>query len=68
MYNFAIESFEKTEFDRKANILLEYQYLLKNSGVCQRKTFMDCLRESTPFIPLSNRCALLEGVCNVHER
>lgn len=68
MYNFAIETLKKTEFDRKADILLEYQYLLKNSDVCQRKTFEDCLRESTSFIPLPSRCALLGDVCNVHER
>lgn len=69
MYNMAIESFKRLETDRKADYLLNYQYLLKESGVCHTRTFKDCLQESTiPCVAPVDRCEPIFGICDGRER
>lgn len=68
MYNFQLEGFNMTESNRKADILLEYQRLLKYTNQCPQRTFKDCLRESKKCVPISDRCQFPSEACDPKER
>lgn len=48
----------------RANILLEYQHLLKNNGYCKRKAFQDCLNFYGKSIPNKEKCPVRLGDCD----
>ncbi|XP_055325439.1 peroxidase-like [Sitodiplosis mosellana] len=68
MFIFAIEVFGPSKSNMKADVLLEYQRLVKRYGQCRRKTYKNCLHEAAQHIPLEDRCELPKGACNPHEK
>lgn len=68
MYLFAVEGFGPSKSNKRANVLLEYQRLVKQHGGCGRKQFQNCLEETAQHIPLEYRCELPKSACNPHER
>lgn len=68
MYSFAIETFGPSKSNMKADVLLEYQRLVKKYGQCRRKTFKNCLNETAQNIPLKYRCKLPKSICNPHDK
>lgn len=68
MYLFAIEGSAPTKSNKKANVLLEYQRLVKKYGHCGKTKFQKCLDEIAQNIPLEDRCELPKSVCNHHEK
>lgn len=68
MHNFTIEGGAPSNANRKADVLLEYQRLLKKYGLCSRKTFQNCLRKATEYVPLQDRCELPISFCNPYAK
>lgn len=66
MYPFAVEGPGPTKSNKRANVLLEYQRLVKRR--CGRKKFRNCLDETAQNIPLKDRCKLPKSACKHHEK
>lgn len=68
MYSFACEEFGPSPENKKANILVEYERLVKKYGRCKRRTFRDCLRKLAKHISKKDKCQLFTGVCDRKEK
>lgn len=68
MFGFAEELFPISRTNKLANVLVEYQRLVKkNQGQCEAKTFQDCVQEEAKEIPLNERCMMTDSTCDNKE-
>ncbi|XP_055302477.1 peroxidase-like [Sitodiplosis mosellana] len=53
-----------TSDNLKADILLQFQYLVRDRGYCKRQTFQDCVGNYGKNIPKEDKCPARLGDCN----
>lgn len=68
MFPFASELYPPSPQNIQADVLVEYQRLIKHYGYCKKRTFQDCLRLKAKEIPLNERCQIPDSACNAYEK
>lgn len=69
MSNFAVESYGLSKMNMQANVLVEYQRLIKQHyGTCKMKSFLASLQRNVNEIPLNERCQIPDSPCDINEK